>query len=57
MENDERIASVIYGLITLADRVDSVMQEEGYKRMSGTFQSLTLNRRFALLDVELRKFL
>jgi hypothetical protein len=36
MENDERIASVIYGLITLTDKVDSLMQEDGYKRISGT---------------------
>jgi hypothetical protein len=35
MENDERIASVIYGLITLTDKVDSLMQEDGYKRISG----------------------
>ena len=34
MENDERIASVIYGLITLTDKVDSLMQEDGYKRIS-----------------------
>jgi hypothetical protein len=35
MENDERIASVIYGLITLTDKVDSLIQEDGYKRISG----------------------
>ncbi|KDR22145.1 ragulator complex protein LAMTOR4 homolog [Zootermopsis nevadensis] len=34
MENDERIANVIYGLISLADKVDSTIQEEGYKRIS-----------------------
>jgi hypothetical protein len=55
MENDERIANVIYGLITLADKVDSAMQEEGYKRISGTFQAVMLNRSFTLLVVVLRK--
>lgn len=34
MENDERIASVIYGLVTLTDRLDSTVQEDGYKRIS-----------------------
>jgi hypothetical protein len=57
MENDERIASVIYGLITLADKVDSAMQEEGYKRISGTFQCVLLGRSFSLLVVVQRKFL
>jgi hypothetical protein len=40
MENDERIASVIYGLITLTDKVDSLMQEDGYKRISGVLWSV-----------------
>jgi hypothetical protein len=41
MENDERIASVIYGLVTLADRLDSTVQEDGYKRISGVLQTVT----------------
>jgi hypothetical protein len=42
MENDERIANVIYGLITLTDRLDSTVQEDGYKRISGMSQLVTL---------------
>lgn len=34
LENDERIANVIYGLVTLTDRLDSAVQEDGYKRIS-----------------------
>jgi hypothetical protein len=41
MENDERIANVIYGLITLTDRLDSTVQEDGYKRISGMWQMVT----------------
>jgi hypothetical protein len=41
MENDERIANVIYGLITLTDRLDSTVHEDGYKRISGTWQMVT----------------
>jgi hypothetical protein len=41
MENDERIANVIYGLVTLTDRLDSTLQEDGYKRISGMWQMVT----------------
>ncbi|XP_069668839.1 ragulator complex protein LAMTOR4 homolog isoform X2 [Periplaneta americana] len=34
LENDERVANIIYGLITLTDKVDTTMQEEGFKRIS-----------------------
>jgi hypothetical protein len=41
LENDERIANVIYGLVTLTDRLDSTVQEDGYKRISGMLQVAT----------------
>lgn len=41
LENDERIANVIYGLVTLTDRLDSAVQEDGYKRISGMLQTAT----------------
>jgi hypothetical protein len=41
LENDERIANVIYGLVTLTDRLDSTVQEDGYKRISGMLQMVT----------------
>lgn len=41
LENDERIANVIYELVTLTDRLDSTVQEDGYKRISGMLQTAT----------------
>jgi hypothetical protein len=61
---DERIASVIYGLITLTDKVDSLMQEDGYKRISVVYDDHcyviclskkkihVVKRKFSLNDIE-----
>jgi predicted regulator of Ras-like GTPase activity (Roadblock/LC7/MglB family) len=64
MEIDERIASVIYGLITLTDKVDSLMQKDGYKRISVVYDDhcyviclskkkiRAVKRKFSLNDTE-----
>jgi len=56
MENDERIANIIYGLITLTDKVDLGMQEDGYKRISGVFQAIILNRMYTIVTVVHKKY-